>query len=468
MPNRFSSGKFSIAECDRCGFRYKLTDLKNLVIKTKNVSIKVCPSRWDPDQPQLQLGLYPVNDPQAVREPRPDVSYYTAGPLIGGDGGSRVIQWGWNPVGNSNPLQLPDITNDLSATASIGTVNPISIYVTPPSNFLFGADNGSLANPILDAYGVYMGNPLVGFQLSPDPTVEYYVLTIDGVPFTLHPVGTVGSQVPVTYFFTNVNNQLGVAQLITGFVPGMVFQSYGYSYNTLSLVAYNGDGQPSITLTLSGASAQVPGYEAYDAPTSPTSVWYTTGTPYAPDGINYVVDVLLGWSPPSDMGVNGPVTQYLVNANTSTLVTGTQIILYALNLTIPQNVSIYPMDSAGGDGVPYVFNLVPEYQSTLCNRPSAPQNGWYSVGTPYPDPYNPGQQIVAITLNWSAPAVHPEAVINYGINIAPFESYGATTITTSVPYNGLEVIEYQITALTAAHTGPGPVSDPLTIVVQIT
>ena len=107
MPSRFSSGKHAIAECDRCGFRYKLTELKNLVIKTKNVNIKVCPTCWDPDQPQLQLGLYPVNDPQAVREPRPDVSYYTAGPLIGGDGGSRVIQWGWNPVGNSNPPATP-------------------------------------------------------------------------------------------------------------------------------------------------------------------------------------------------------------------------------------------------------------------------------------------------------------------------------------------------------------------------
>jgi hypothetical protein len=75
-----------------------------LVIKTKNVTIKVCPECWEPDQPQLQLGLYPVNDPQAVREPRPDVSYYTGAGAVGGDGGSRVIQWGWNPVGYNTSL----------------------------------------------------------------------------------------------------------------------------------------------------------------------------------------------------------------------------------------------------------------------------------------------------------------------------------------------------------------------------
>ena len=75
MPNRFSSGKYSIGACDRCGFRFKLKQLKTLTIKTKNVNIRVCPECWEKDHPQLQLGMYPVNDPQAVRNPRPDTNY---------------------------------------------------------------------------------------------------------------------------------------------------------------------------------------------------------------------------------------------------------------------------------------------------------------------------------------------------------------------------------------------------------
>ena len=136
MPSRFSSGKFAIAECDRCGFRYKLSQLKNLVIKTKNVSIKVCPTCWEPDQPQLSLGLYPVNDPQAVREPRPDVSYVTSGNnglqidpagtgyLANGtpEGGSRIIQWGWAPVGGSRLNDDGLTPNNLAIGISIGTV----------------------------------------------------------------------------------------------------------------------------------------------------------------------------------------------------------------------------------------------------------------------------------------------------------------------------------------------------------
>ena len=124
MPSKFSSGKYAIAECDRCGQRFMLTELKKLIVKTHVVAIKVCPECWEPDQPQLSLGLYPVNDPQAVREPRPDNSYVTSG--VGNDGypsgGSRIIQWGWNPVGGSRQFDAALTPNNLALTVSIGTV----------------------------------------------------------------------------------------------------------------------------------------------------------------------------------------------------------------------------------------------------------------------------------------------------------------------------------------------------------
>ena len=136
MGNKFASGKNSIAECDRCGFRFKLKQLKGLVIKTKNVNILVCPECWEPDQPQLQLGMYPVDDPQAVRNPRPDISYTQAG-LNGlqlnsgttvtgsGDptGGSRIFQWGWAPVGGSRASDDGLTPNNLSLSIQLGTVS---------------------------------------------------------------------------------------------------------------------------------------------------------------------------------------------------------------------------------------------------------------------------------------------------------------------------------------------------------
>lgn len=124
MANRFASGRIAIAICDRCGFRFKLRDLSELVIKTKKVNILVCKECWDPDHPQLQLGMYPVEDPQALRNPRRDTTYVTSGVL--GDGnlglGSRQIQWGWNPVGGSSGFDAPLTPNDLVAVGQVGTV----------------------------------------------------------------------------------------------------------------------------------------------------------------------------------------------------------------------------------------------------------------------------------------------------------------------------------------------------------
>jgi len=139
MPNKFASGKYAIAECDRCGQRYKLKELQKEVIKTKLFNIRVCPECWDPDHPQLSLGLYPVNDPQAVREPRPDVSYQVGGTYglltnpydpnvqnVDNAGypsdGSRQYQWGWNPVGGASYFDGALTPNSLRLVIRIGTV----------------------------------------------------------------------------------------------------------------------------------------------------------------------------------------------------------------------------------------------------------------------------------------------------------------------------------------------------------
>jgi hypothetical protein len=137
VGNRFASGKFAIAECDRCGLRYKLKELKKQVLKTKTYNLLVCPTCWDPDQPQLQLGMYPVDDPQGLRDPRPDLSYYQAGYTglqltntpssseeSNGDpsGGSRVFQWGWRPVGGASADDAGLTPNYLVSAGVVGTV----------------------------------------------------------------------------------------------------------------------------------------------------------------------------------------------------------------------------------------------------------------------------------------------------------------------------------------------------------
>ena len=86
--------------------------------------------------------MYPVNDPQAVREPRPDISYYASGvngvqtqqgggvsPSQAGypDGGSRVFQWGYAPVGGSSGFDRSLTPNYLVGN---GNINSVTITTT--------------------------------------------------------------------------------------------------------------------------------------------------------------------------------------------------------------------------------------------------------------------------------------------------------------------------------------------------
>jgi hypothetical protein len=70
------------------------------------------------------LGTFPVDDPQALRNPRRDTTYVTSGVNVNGysSGGSRDIQWGWNPVGGSRFFDAALTPNYLALAAQVGTV----------------------------------------------------------------------------------------------------------------------------------------------------------------------------------------------------------------------------------------------------------------------------------------------------------------------------------------------------------
>jgi hypothetical protein len=124
MANRFANGVRAIAICDRCGEQFKLKQLRTEIIKQRKYELLVCPECFDPDQPQLMLGTFPVDDPQALRNPRRDTTYITSGVNVNGNlsGGSREIQWGWAPVGGSSQFDAALTPNNLVAVGFVGTV----------------------------------------------------------------------------------------------------------------------------------------------------------------------------------------------------------------------------------------------------------------------------------------------------------------------------------------------------------
>lgn len=76
MSYKYASGQKALAICDICGFQYKLRQLRELIRKGNKTNLKACPECWNPDQPQNKLGEFPVDDPQAIRDPRPDFTQY--------------------------------------------------------------------------------------------------------------------------------------------------------------------------------------------------------------------------------------------------------------------------------------------------------------------------------------------------------------------------------------------------------
>jgi hypothetical protein len=116
MPNRFATGWRAISICDRCGQQYPLKQLREQIVKTKNTNLMVCPSCLDPDHPQLLLGMFPVDDPQALRNPRPDSPELIA---------SRDIFWGWNPVGGGNTAVDGGTPDPLVMQGETGTLTVV-------------------------------------------------------------------------------------------------------------------------------------------------------------------------------------------------------------------------------------------------------------------------------------------------------------------------------------------------------
>jgi len=124
MGTTFANGQKAFGFCDVCGFRTRLPKLRALVVKRVVTQTLACRACWVPDHPQLMLGTFPVYDPQALRNPRPDGTYIASGTNVLGNqsGGSRDIQWGWNPVGGARSTVSGIAPNALVTRCLIGTV----------------------------------------------------------------------------------------------------------------------------------------------------------------------------------------------------------------------------------------------------------------------------------------------------------------------------------------------------------
>ena len=129
----YAKAKYAFGFCDKTGFRYPLKDLVPEYNNGVKTGFLVGRDVVDPDQPQNFLGRLKINDPQSLRDPRPDRALLE----------SRAL-YGFNPVGSQGTLMTASVgrvtitiaetdnVDGVSATGSVGSVT-VSVATAAPS-----------------------------------------------------------------------------------------------------------------------------------------------------------------------------------------------------------------------------------------------------------------------------------------------------------------------------------------------
>jgi len=126
----YAKAKYAFGFCDKTGFRYPLKDLVPEYNNGVKTGFLVGRDVVDPDQPQNFLGRIKINDPQSLRNPRPDRSFVE----------SRAL-YGFDPVGSEGTLMTASVgrvsvttteveaVTGVSATGAVGSVT-VSVAAT--------------------------------------------------------------------------------------------------------------------------------------------------------------------------------------------------------------------------------------------------------------------------------------------------------------------------------------------------
>ena len=125
----YAKGKHAFGFCDRTGFRYPLKDLVPEYRNGFKTGFLVGRDIVDPDQPQNFLGRIKINDPQSLRNPRPDTALLASRAIVGFDpvGNPAVIATG--SVGRVSVSISETDANLITGVSATGAVGSATVSV---------------------------------------------------------------------------------------------------------------------------------------------------------------------------------------------------------------------------------------------------------------------------------------------------------------------------------------------------
>jgi len=126
---RAARNKYAFGFCDRTGFRYPLKDLVPEYRNGVKTGFLVGRDIVDPDQPQNFLGRIKINDPQSLRNPRPDTALLASRAIVGFDpvGNPAVIATG--SVGRVSVSISETDANLITGVSATGAVGSATVSV---------------------------------------------------------------------------------------------------------------------------------------------------------------------------------------------------------------------------------------------------------------------------------------------------------------------------------------------------
>ena len=160
----YATGKYAIAVCDRCGFEYKLSQLKE-----EWNGAKTCRDCFDPKHPQLEP-LPHVSDPEALYKPRPNTD-------VGVGEGFVVVTY--TDIKKGNCMDPNIIGSNFKVDGITGSVGSPSITTTE-------------VTPTAEPTGVSATASLGSVTVSIATTTLYTVTVVGGNPSN-HPYYNFGS-----------------------------------------------------------------------------------------------------------------------------------------------------------------------------------------------------------------------------------------------------------------------------------
>ena len=130
----YSKARYAFGFCDRTGFRYPLKDLVPEYNNGVKTGFLVGRDVADPDQPQNFLGRIKVNDPQSLRNPRPDTSLLQSRELFGFNPVWNPAQYMVASVGRVT-VSVSDTGNEIvNVTGSTASLSVGSVSVNIPQS----------------------------------------------------------------------------------------------------------------------------------------------------------------------------------------------------------------------------------------------------------------------------------------------------------------------------------------------